>query len=138
MEKKASQAGKVYDKMDMLCIFLLAYEPNCPVKYRQSLWMPLRSYMDQAQACAEMAYLEHDPAEKLRLIGDARKYFRVFKRYHTRCEMTGEFRFGKVRDIDMLEYIEDIEDALGRWFASQKKTLQVCRDAAAAPSEHRV
>lgn len=37
MNPKASTSGKVYDKMDRLCTYLLAYEPNCPAKYRQSL-----------------------------------------------------------------------------------------------------
>ena len=134
MGKKASTAGKVFDKMDRLCIWLLAYEPNCPKKYRESLWLPLRRYMDEAQANAEMAYLEFDPAEKLRLITDARKCFRMFKRYETRCDMTGEFRFGKTFSIDMVEYIRDVEGELNRWFASQKKLL-VGHDAAAASSE---
>ena len=137
-DKRANQSGKVFDKMDRLCTYLLAYEPNCPCKYRQSLWIPLRQYMDLAQAEAEMAYLETDPREKYRLIGDSRKHFRVFKRYHSRCEMTGEFRFGKVKYLDMLEYIEDIDGALVRWFASQKKLLLVGNDAAAASPEHRV
>lgn len=137
-DKKANQSGKVFDKMDKLCTYLLAYEPNCPNKYRQSLWLPLRHYMDMAQAEAEMAYLEPDAREKFRLISDARKHFRIFKRYHARCEMTGEFRFGQVKDLDMLEYIEDIDGALGRWFTSQKKLLLVSNDAAAASTEHRI
>lgn len=39
MNPKASTSGKVFDKMDRLCTYLLAYEPNCPAKYRQSLWL---------------------------------------------------------------------------------------------------
>lgn len=123
--------------MDRLCIYLLAYDPNCPAKYRHNLWLPLRSYMDQAQASAEMAYLEADKAEKCRLVGDARKYFRIFVRYWHRCNMTGEFRFGKVSSVDMVEYIEDIEGELVRWYASQRKLL-VSGGAAEASPEHRV
>ena len=90
----------------------------------------MRSYLDQAEACAEMAYLEPDIKEKSNLVKDARKYFRIFKRYQNRCEMTGEFRFGNVHSLDMLEYIIDIEGELNRWFASLNKL--VCSGAAAA------
>lgn len=137
MNPKASTSGKVYDKMDRLCTYLLAYEPNCPAKYRQSLWLPMRHYIDEAQACAEMAYLEPGGQEKFDLIKDSRKLFRVFKRYHSRCEITGEFRFGRVGSLDMLELIEDIEGAIGRWYASQRRLL-VSGGAAAASPEHRV
>lgn len=138
MNKKANTCGKVFDKMDGLCVWLLAYMPNCPVKYRKMLWEPLMHYVDQAQACSEMAYLETDPAEKFVLIKDARKYFRMFKRYQYRCDITGEFKWGKVMSLDMVEYIQDIEEELGRWFASQKKMLLVGNGAAAASPEHRV
>lgn len=137
MNKKANQTGKVFDKMDKLCTYLLAYDPNCPTKYRHNLWLPMRSYIDQAQACAEMAYLEADKGEKSRLVADARKYFQVFKRYWHRCNMTGEFRFGKVHSVDMLEFIEDIEGELSRWYASQRKLLVGSGVVATSP-EHRV
>lgn len=123
--------------MDKLCIWLLAYDSNCPAKYRHNLWLPMRSYLDQAQACAEMAYLEPDQAEKFNLVKDARKYFRIFKRYQYRCDITGEFRFGRVLSVDMVEYIQDIEEELRRWYASQRKLL-VSYGAAAASPEHRV
>lgn len=88
-------------------------------------------YADMAQACAEMAYLESSRQEKYNLVKDSRKYFRVFKRYHTRCEMTGEFRFGSTLSLDMMELIEDIEGELERWLASQRKLL-VCSGADAS------
>lgn len=53
MNPKASTSGKVYDKMDRLCTYLLAYEPNCPAKYHQSLWLPMRHYIDEAQAAGK-------------------------------------------------------------------------------------
>lgn len=133
---KKNTSGKVFDKMERLSMWVLAYDPNCPKKYRRSLWEPLRSYLDQAEACAEMAYLETDVREKFNLVKDARKYFRVFKRYHNRCEIMGEFHFGNVYSLDMLEYIVDIEGELSRWFASLNKL--VCSGAVATSPEHRV
>lgn len=133
MNKKANQSGKVFDKMDRLCLLLLAFDANVPVKYRHSLWEPMRMWADQAQACSEMAYLEPNPKEKFDLIKDARKHFRVFVRYHTRCEMTGEFQFGRTLSLDMAELIEDIEGELARWLASQRKLLVSGGAVAAAP-----
>lgn len=136
MGNKASTAGKVYDRMDRLCDYLLAFDSSCPMKYRRSLWEPLMHYMNTAQACAEMAYLEPDKTEKARLMSDARKHFRVFKRYWSRCDKTGEFRFGSTKAIDMVEFIQTIEEELDRWFASHRKML-VRESRAAADSEHR-
>lgn len=137
MNSKANKSGRVFDKMERLALLLLAFDANVPAKYRRSLWEPARMYADQAQACAEMAYLEPHPREKFDLVKDARKFFRVFRRYHSRCETTGEFQFGKTLSLDIAELIEDIEGELGRWYASQRRLL-VSGDAAAASSEHRV
>lgn len=133
MNSKANKSGRVYDRLDRLCLLLLAFDANVPVKYRRSLWEPLRMYADQAQAFAEMAYLENDPEIKFALIKDARKSFRIFVRYHTRCEMTGEFRFGRTLSLDIAELTEDIEYALARWSASQHRLLVGGGAAAAAP-----
>ena len=89
-----------------------------------------------AQACAEMAYLETDVLEKFSLVKDARKYFRMFIRYQSRCDMTGEFRFGKVHSVDMVEFMDDIQGELERWFAALKK--QVRSGEIAVSPEHRV
>lgn len=110
--------------MDSLCLRFLAYDRNCPAKYRKSLWEPMWSWLCQSQACAEMAYLELDNAEKLKLVSDARKYFRVFKRYEIRCDSTGEFRFGQAFAIDMVDYMKGIEDELNRWMVKLKKTVE--------------
>ena len=134
--KKADTCGKVYDRMDKLCIYFLAYDSYCPAKYRHNLWMPMRLYLDQAQACAEMAYLEPEPTQKILLLRDSKKFFRMFKRYHSRCEMTGEFHFGKVHSIDILEHISIIEEELGRWISKQNKL--VSNGAVATSPESRV
>lgn len=107
--------------MESMCMKLLAYDRYCPTKYRRVLWEPLRNYLDQAQACAEMAYLESDTKEKISLVRDARKYFRMFKRYEIRCDSTGEFRFGDAFAIDMVEYMQNIEEELNRWYAKLRK-----------------
>lgn len=121
--RKAETRGKVFDRMDKLCLYFLAYDSYCPAKYRHNLWTPMRLYIDQAQACAEMAYLEYDNRETLSLLREAKKFFRMFKRYHARCEMTGEFHFGKVHSVDILELIGTIEDELGKWIAKQSKLV---------------
>lgn len=133
--KKKDSSGKVYDKMDRLCVILLAVDNDIPRKYRYPLWNPMRSYIDKAQACAEMAFLEIDIHEKVALANDARKYFRMFKRYYRRCEMTGEFRFGHTLEIDIEELIVQIEGELNRWFAKLKRML-VSSGAVAASPEH--
>lgn len=60
MGRRTNTSGKVFDKIDRLCTWMLAFSSNVPRKYYKTLWEPLRLHLDMAQACAEMAYFEID------------------------------------------------------------------------------
>lgn len=107
--------------MDRIGDYLIVFDPHIPARHRWGLWEEVKKYQAEAQACAEMAYLEYDPEEKLRLLRDAKKYFRVFIRFWMRCCKTGEFRFGEANILDIAERIEEITTELDRWLAKQKR-----------------
>lgn len=121
MPNKRNTTGLVFDRMDTIGDYLVVFDPHIPARHRRSLWEQVTKYQAEAQAYAEMAYLEYDAAEKLRLVRDARKYFRVFIRYWTKCCKTGEFRFGQANIMDIAERIEDVTAELDRWSAKLRR-----------------
>ena len=121
MQNKRNTTGKVFDRMDKIGDYLIVFDPHIPARHRRCLWEEVKKYQAEAQACAEMAYLEFDADEKLRLLRESRKYFRIFIRFWMRCCKTGEFRFGQANIIDVAERIEEIAAELDKWLAKQKR-----------------
>lgn len=137
MSNKRNTTGLVFDRMDKIGDYLMVFDPHVPVRHRHGIWDMVKRYQAEAQACAEMAYLEIDRAEKQKLVRDAKKYFRVFIRFWSRCVKTGEFRFGQANILDVAERIEEIQVELDRWLASVKR-VSSCGVAAlpGAPGEN--